>query len=151
MTRMPAVLLLIASQAVGQVYRCDDENGNPIFSDRPCSDSATEIDLDVPEAQGVDLGSGGDFSEVYNQNKERELDRKVVRLQEMLDDMQRDHDRKMEMLQREYNALGYEDRDQARRDRVRATMKEERNTYYAKRRRVNRNLSEAKAERAFVR
>ena len=53
------VLLLMASSAVGKVFKCEDADGNVTFSDKWCAEVSTEATLvldDAPakvEAKGV--------------------------------------------------------------------------------------------------
>ena len=45
------LLWLAGSASAGSVYKCEDANGNPVFTQTPCSDDAEVLDMD--DAQKV--------------------------------------------------------------------------------------------------
>lgn len=64
MNRILFCLLLVSSSAVtGQtVFKCKDNLGNPVFSQRPCADDPAKIET-VDTSRSLKTGSGGSVAE----------------------------------------------------------------------------------------
>ncbi len=48
-------LMLLASSATAQVFKCEDADGNVAFSDRPCADVSTEVVIASDKARNVSV------------------------------------------------------------------------------------------------
>jgi len=92
------LLLAISTGANAQVYKCTDERGRPQFSDRPCAENAEQVDVTV-QSSGISHAPQGDFSQVSADIKRRELERRVERIEDEIDALEKDLDRKLQMLQ----------------------------------------------------
>lgn len=142
-----SVLGALASPVVhAQIYRCTDERGQPVFSDRPCSPAAEEVMLDTPEKTGVDMGAGGDFSRVESANAVRATERKVARIEQYIAGLEADHRRKLTSLYSQMDSLTGSKLDTSTRDRIQDEIRSENEAYRTKRRRSMNELSQARAE-----
>ena len=81
-------VIIAPALANGAVYQCK-ENGQTVFSDRPCGDDAKEIDHKAAPKLGGSLATeqGDIFVE------KRQIERKIRRLENEKDDVQKSMDR----------------------------------------------------------
>lgn len=143
-----SALLLAASSASAQIYKCTDANGQPVFSDRPCASNAEVVEIDVPEASGTDLGGSEGFEGVARDNAQRSAERKVERIEAYLRRLQDDHNRKIDRLDDQLSDLGYSKLDSSTRDRLLEKKEAEYLSYRKKRSRAYDDLRDAKMERS---
>lgn len=71
------VMSALSSQAAAGFYKCEDDRGRPVFSDKPCGADAQEIELKSNDNGGINMGSAGDYSSVYKSGRSRDLKRKI--------------------------------------------------------------------------
>lgn len=94
-----AIILLIAGSTLAQVYRCEGEDGEPVFSNLHCGGAATPVELGRDRVmEGVDLNKAP---------------RQLKQLQK-LPDIRRD------VRKKKTPRMGFGDRMELRRLRIRA-------------------------------
>lgn len=136
-------LLLAASSATAQIYKCTDANGQPVFSDRPCAKDAETVTVDIPESTGANLGNQGDFSKVNAANDLRAAEQKIKRIEEYIGRLEAEHDRKISALNRELSGLSYGKIDESSRARIQNQISEADSRYYSQLRSARNSLSDA--------
>ena len=127
--RKPALLLLLplclsSAQSHGQAtyYQCEDEWGQPVFSQRPCSDTAPAKEVQVqqkisgpiteqpagsasqqmPNTQPApESAAAGKWEKVIASNRKREVEREMMRREGKIEGYEEQRDEEIAALNRE--------------------------------------------------
>ncbi|TXS96191.1 DUF4124 domain-containing protein [Parahaliea maris] len=113
------VILLAAVPAVGQTsfYKCKDQWGQPVFSQRPCGDNAVKGAVSGPQTLGAQAGggepseqpsaqpsapgaSGDTWDRIAADREIRSAEREINRAENRIDALHRERDRKVAALTR---------------------------------------------------
>jgi hypothetical protein len=143
-------LILVAAftpMTSAEIYRCTDSNGGAVFSDKPCGADAETVHVDIPSSTGMDMGSGGDFSEVERGNAIRAADRRVGRVKEYISRLERDYSKEVSRINDKLSGLSNSKLDRGTREKLLAQKRKASSTYRQKRSKAYRELGEARAER----
>ena len=87
-------LFLSTFATADDIYKCIDDNGKTRFSQRPCSDTAEKVELKDSSA-GVKFGGDDSWDNVKFSNKEREVNRKIEKHQQALDQLRAEKNKKI--------------------------------------------------------
>ncbi len=97
--KLLVTLLLVWSGATSAAYKCTDERGNPVFSDRPCGESAEEVSIEAPAESGSVVP--GDFSAVRASSSVRDGERQIEYLEDRIERYERERDAKLDKLEKD--------------------------------------------------
>ncbi len=94
MEKLLLLILILLSPAIfaDEIYKCIDEKGKTLFSQRPCGDTAEKIEV-RDATDGIKFDSEGNWDNVKYANKEREVNRKIEKHQETLGRLQAERER----------------------------------------------------------
>jgi hypothetical protein len=101
------VLMWFPLTAWAKVYHCEN-NGKTIYSDVPCGENATTVEISQPEKTGTQLSNDSmkAVSETLQRDREqRELDRAIQDQRIKIDDMQEKYQARLQILRRKLDAL----------------------------------------------
>ena len=74
---IPTTLLILATTASGEIYRCTDDKGKLTYSDSKCSIDAETVEMEL-RSSGLQMGAQGDWSGVISANRVRDKDRAIA-------------------------------------------------------------------------
>ena len=88
------VVILPIDVMADEIYKCVDENGKTRFSEHPCGQNAEKVEL---KSSGSDINfSGGDnWDNIKYSNKEREVNRELVKHEAALAQLQKEQAEKV--------------------------------------------------------
>lgn len=91
--------MLLSKHACAQIYRCTDENGRPVFSQRPCGEDAREIKVEVT-GEGISAGNTEGFEKVVLSNDLREIEREISAVSAQIRRLETRRDAEIRLLRR---------------------------------------------------
>lgn len=95
----PALILLAffsgATYGQASYYKCIDDRGRPVFSQRPCGPGAEQATIAGPAKSGAVARDSDTWSEVSASNAIRSAEREIERREDRVDALGAERDRKI--------------------------------------------------------
>lgn len=97
-----ALAVFISAPVAGETsfYQCKDKWGQPVFSQRPCGEDATQGSIKAPLESGSTQDDQESWAKVSADNAVREAERDIARRESQLDQLEKVRDQKIAELQR---------------------------------------------------
>ena len=100
LNRAIAIVIFVSAPAVAETsfYQCKDKWGQPVFSQRPCGEDATQGSVNAPAESGSQQSDQEGWAKVSAGNAIREAEREIDRRENRVDQLEKERDTKIAAL-----------------------------------------------------